>query len=138
MDLNKLIKPKLRTLWFEYCPGFDVQVRYIPLAERSRALEGTDRVVMKGGKLQQDGLTPALETLTADMIVGWKLSPEAAVKVLEVEPEDLVGVTEIPCTPENKLAMIRNCSGFGLRVSNVATVLENFRAAEVKEETENL
>jgi hypothetical protein len=138
MDLNKLIKPKSRTLWFEYCPGFDVQVRYMPLAERAAALEGSDRVVLKGGKLQQDGLTAALESLTAAMIVNWKLPAAVAVKLLEVEAEDLGGATEIPCTEENKLALIRNASSFGLRVNNVATVLENFRAAEVKEETENL
>lgn len=137
MDLGKLIKPKERTLTKEFYPDFPVTLRYIPLAKRRRDLERAETTVMRGGRPDNRNTVSALEQLTAEMIKDWQLPDAVAVKLLEVEPEDLAGVAEIPCTPENKLALIRNVDAFSTWVLQNATVLEDFRAQELEAEIKN-
>lgn len=139
MELRKLLKRQERTVCFEFVPGFEVKVRYMPLPDRVRVMEGgNSRNVIKDGKVQSQGLNKAVESLTAGMIVDWQLPAAVAVRLLEIDPAGLAGVETIPCTEDNKLLLIQEVSGFGMAVNNVASVLENFRAEELQAEVENL
>lgn len=138
-NIDKFVKDKERRVWAEYCPDFEVQLCYLSLPERTKAFEKANRTVLRGGLLQQDGVRKAVEANTVRMIGDWHLPVRVLAQLIEVEVEDL-GDPEamVPCTEANKLTLMRRAGDFGNWVNNLATVLENFRAEEVRAEVENL
>lgn len=123
--------------------GWRLTVRYLPPDEMRRltAEAAAQGLTLKGGRVVPRDDKDALAVSVARQITGWRgLTPEVAaglVAELDVGRLKADGVTEIPCTDEIKLLMVRKAQGLLQHIDRAATAVENYRADNLEQEIKN-
>ena len=124
-----------RTVWARF-QGIDVELIYVDLEGLNRCLERAKKTTWVKHQPVREVDTEALADEIGRLIKDWKgfdLATAAGMLPIEVEAgEDLTA--EVPCTAENKRAMLLGCYGFADWVQATVTDLAVFRAGELEAE----
>lgn len=141
MNLKKLLKVHKEELkiWVEFC-GFQLELIYTDRRGLEQMLERS-RVRYFDRKIRQTIETLSDETFNEQLaakINDWKdlnLGKLAELTNINIEGEDPDQI--IPCTKENKTAMVQEVYGLNNFIRETIMDLQAFRDSQLEEETKN-
>lgn len=136
MNIAELKKKKMPEGWFTFDSktGVEVKLGYLSPANYRRRLESCSEVVNGRERMNEEKILEA----TAELILDWRgmtLSKVAELVSIDI-PEGQENEV-VPCTKENKLAIIKDAWGFKEFINETVIKLGDFVAAERESERKN-
>jgi len=136
MNLNEMKKKTPTTGWFTFDKsGVEIELRYESPAETRMRAERCTEIVNGRERANNE---KAMEEF-AGLIISWRgLTLGKASELMNLElPADADLTAGVPCTKENKLALIVEAWGFENWVGQKCTSLADFVAAKREAERKN-
>lgn len=124
-----------RTVWAEFKPGFEVQIRFITRAHAERIVTAARSKQWNPGAaafLEMADDAKYCEIAGREMIVGWRgLTPDVLRTMVDMESYPNA---EVPYSPEDAAELLDKADIFEGWVKGIARNLEYFQAARRAEQ----
>lgn len=134
---GKILEESSRTVWAEFKPGFQVEIKYSPRGKLGKIYEqATVKEWDPKGFMKSTVDSKKLyELMAKDLMVGWRgLTPGILRTMVDMEsyPD-----SEVPYSAEDAAELLEKAYDFDGWVQKITTDLEIFEAARRAAETKN-
>lgn len=140
MELDKILKQQRRrlTVWVTFDDHFELELVYTDRQELTRMLDRCKKRVWQNHQQSEIFDDKRFNVELAGRINDWsgltlgKLSQLTNIDLNGADPE-----TQIPCTAENKIALLEEIYGLNAFVRDLIMDIQAFREKELAAETKN-
>jgi hypothetical protein len=136
MNITELKRKKMPEAWFTFDTktGVELKLGYLSPADYAKRLESCSEVINGNTRLNQEKVREAM----AELILDWRgMTLGKVAELVTIDIPEGQEQTAVPCTKENKLAILADAWGFKEFVNETVTKLVEFITAEREERRKN-